>query len=155
MPPIVRGAACVLVVGSLARESVLARGADPARIGVFANTIDVAAFGDGTTRSPRRGELRAEIGLGADDVVVLSVARLAPEKGLDALVRAVAAAGDPRLVLVVAGAGPSGERLETSPARAVSASSFFRTSSGSGSPSATSSRTSSRCSRRTSRGAWS
>ncbi len=60
---------------------------------------------------PRRDAFRAEIGLGADDVVVLSVARLAPEKGLDTLVRAVAAADDPRLVLVVAGAGPERERL--------------------------------------------
>ena len=36
---------------------------------------------------------------------MLSVARLAPEKGLDALVRAVAAAEDARLLLVVAGEG--------------------------------------------------
>ena len=66
----------------------------------------------GSTRSSRGGApFRAEIGLGADDVVVLSVARLALEKGLDTLVRAVAAADDPRLVLVVAGAGPERERL--------------------------------------------
>ena len=49
--------------------------------------------------------------LGPDDVVVLSVARLAPEKGLDVLVRAAAEAGDPRLLVVVAGAGPERERL--------------------------------------------
>ena len=46
------------------------------------------------------------LGAVQDDVVVLSVARLAPEKGLDVLVRAVAEAGDPRLLLVVAGDGP-------------------------------------------------
>ena len=112
VPSMVRGAAHVLVVGSLARESVLARGADPARIDVFADTVDVSAFGDRVDAlQPRRGAFRAEIGLGADDVVVLSVARLAPEKGLDTLVRAVAAAADARLVLVVAGAGPERERL--------------------------------------------
>ena len=38
--------------------------------------------------------------------MVLSVARLAREKGLDTLVRAVAAAANARLLLVVAGDGP-------------------------------------------------
>ena len=42
---------------------------------------------------------------------MLSVARLAREKGLDVLVRAVAAADDPRLLLVVAGEGPDRARL--------------------------------------------
>jgi glycosyltransferase involved in cell wall biosynthesis len=45
-------------------------------------------------------------------VVVLSVARLAPEKGLDVLVHAVAEAGDSRILLVLAGGGPERERLE-------------------------------------------
>ena len=45
--------------------------------------------------------------------MVLSVARLAPEKGLDVLVRAVAEAGDPRLVLVLTGEGGERTRLET------------------------------------------
>ena len=43
--------------------------------------------------APRRPELRSALGASPDDVVVLSVARLAPEKGLDVLVRAVAEAG--------------------------------------------------------------
>jgi glycosyltransferase involved in cell wall biosynthesis len=113
VPAIVRGAAHVLVVGTLARESMLARGADPGRIDVFADTIDVGAFGErADALAPRRLELRAEAGLGPDDVAVLSVARLAPEKGLDTLVRAVAVANDPRLVLLVAGSGPERARLE-------------------------------------------
>ena len=112
VPAVVRGAAHVLVVGTLARESMLARGADPARIDVFADTVDVAAFGErADALAPRRDELRREAGVGPDDVAVLSVARLSPEKGLDTLVRAVAAAGDPRLVLVLAGGGPERKRL--------------------------------------------
>ena len=43
---------------------------------------------------------------------MLSVARLVPEKGLDTLIRAVAAADDRRLVLVLAGDGPEREELE-------------------------------------------
>ena len=113
VPAIVRGAAHVLVVGTLARESMLARGADPERIDVFADTIDVRGFGArADALAPRREELRAEAGLAPDDVAVLSVARLAPEKGLDTLVRAVAAAVDRRLVLLLAGGGPERARLE-------------------------------------------
>ncbi len=114
VPPIVRGASGVLVTGTLARRSMVARGASPERVRVFANTIDVEAFGERADRlAARRPELREELGASRDDVVVLSVARLVPEKGLDVLVRAAAATGDPRLVLVLAGAGPERERLET------------------------------------------
>lgn len=110
--PVVAGAAHVLVVGSLARESVVARGADPARVSVFANTIDVEEFGSAAERlAPQRETLRAELGLGRDDVAILCVARLSLEKALDTLVRAVAAADDPRLVLVLVGGGPERERL--------------------------------------------
>ena len=113
VPAVVRGAAHVLVVGTLARESMLARGADPERIGVFADTIDVRAFAaQADVLASRRDELRHEAGLGPADVAVLSVARLSPEKGLDTLIRAVAAAGDPRVVLVLAGGGPERRRLE-------------------------------------------
>jgi glycosyltransferase involved in cell wall biosynthesis len=60
------------------------------------------------------GELRAGLGLAPDACVVLSVARLAPVKGLDVLVEAVARARQtrPRLVLVVAGEGPERPGLE-------------------------------------------
>ena len=69
------------------------------------------------SRRPRRSRgaaatLRAGIGLDADDVAVLSVARLAPEKGLDLLVSAVARAERPRLHLVLAGHGPERAVLE-------------------------------------------
>ncbi len=112
VPPILRGAVEILVVGTLARESMLARGVDPERISLFADTIDAGAFAAEADRlSPRRDELRAEAGLGSDDVAVLSIARLAPEKGLDTLVRAVAAAGDHRLVLVLAGSGAERDPL--------------------------------------------
>jgi glycosyltransferase involved in cell wall biosynthesis len=107
VPPIVERAAGLLVTGTLARDSMIARGAHPERVRVFANTVDVERFGarvDGL--APTRPELRRALGANVDDVVVLSVARLAPEKGLDDLVQAAARAGDSRLLLVVAGEGP-------------------------------------------------
>ena len=112
VPRIVRGASGALVTGTLARHSMVSRGAPPERVRVFANTIDVEGFGERADRlSARRAELREELRAGPDDVVVLSVARLVPEKGLDVLVHAVAEAGDPRLLLVLAGDGPDRELL--------------------------------------------
>jgi glycosyltransferase involved in cell wall biosynthesis len=114
VPPVVRGAAGVLVTGTLARRSMVERGAAADRVHVFANTVDVAGFGERADRlAARRPELRRALGASAEDVVVLSVARLAPEKGHDVLVRAVAAAGDPRLLLVLVGEGAERSHLET------------------------------------------
>ena len=120
VPPIVERAAGLLVTGTLARDSMIARGAHPERVRVFANTIDVEDFGEQADRlAGRRAEVRRTLEAEPEDVVVLSVARLAPEKGLDVLVRAVAAADDPRLVLVVAGEGPERARLSEARRRAV------------------------------------
>jgi glycosyltransferase involved in cell wall biosynthesis len=84
VPPIVRGASSVLVVGSAARESVIARGARPERVRVFANTVDV----------PRWIERAQDITKTSHDgVVVLSVGRDAPDKAFDVLERASDAAG--------------------------------------------------------------
>ena len=106
VPRLVRGAASVLVVGSLARASMVAHGAAPAAIRVFANTIDIEEWG-GRARRLRasRAAGRHALGLLEDDVAVLSVARLVPEKGLATLVAAVARARNERLVLLLAGEG--------------------------------------------------
>jgi glycosyltransferase involved in cell wall biosynthesis len=113
VPRIVRGAAGVLVVGSLARESVVSHGADPARVRVFANTVDVGALAVRANElAARRPELRWALGLVEADLAVLTVARLAPEKGHDTLLRAVAAAGEARLCTVLVGDGPERGRLQ-------------------------------------------
>jgi glycosyltransferase involved in cell wall biosynthesis len=113
VPPIVRGAASVLVVGWLARESVLSLGAVSERIRVFENTVDVSAFSDRARMSAsRRQSLRAGFDLSASDFVVVSVARLAPEKGLDTLIQAGARLREKGLVLLLVGDGPERERLE-------------------------------------------
>jgi len=112
VPPIVERAAGLLVTGTLARDSMIVRGAHPERVRIFANTIDVGAFGDRADRlAAGRPELRHALGAGHEDVLVLSVARLAREKGLDVLLRAVAAADERRLMLVVAGDGPERKAL--------------------------------------------
>jgi glycosyltransferase involved in cell wall biosynthesis len=113
VPRLVRGAANVLVVGSAARESVIARGARPEDVRIFANTVDLAAWSDrAATLALGRDELRAETDFSPDDIVVLSVGRLVPEKGMDTLVRAAAATGDRRVRVVLAGGGSGGPGLE-------------------------------------------
>jgi glycosyltransferase involved in cell wall biosynthesis len=112
VPTVVDGAAEVLVVGTLARESMRARGVDDDRIAVVANTIDVGRFvREADALASRREALRGEAGVSEQDVAVLSVARLAPEKGLDTLLRATAWADDPRLVVLLAGSGPQRDPL--------------------------------------------
>jgi glycosyltransferase involved in cell wall biosynthesis len=103
VPGLLRGAAGVLVVGTAARESVVARGARPDRVRVFANTIDVERWSDRVEQLSRRHD--------DEDLIVLSVARLAPEKGLDVLVRAIGETGEERIRLVLAGDGPERSRL--------------------------------------------
>ena len=113
VPTTVRNAAEVFVVGTLARESMLARGVDPDRISLFADTIDPERFGAEADRlRVRREPLRAEAGLAPEEIAVLSVARLAPEKGHDTLIAAAALLADPRVVVLLAGGGPERERLE-------------------------------------------
>jgi glycosyltransferase involved in cell wall biosynthesis len=113
VPPFFRHAAGVLVVGALSRASGLAYGVDPDRVHLFANTVDVESWGEqADLLAAQRPDLRRRLGIEDDDVVVLSVARLVEEKRPDALVRAVAAAADPRLVLMVVGEGPERAALE-------------------------------------------
>lgn len=113
VPPAVRSASGILVVGSLARDSVVALGADPERVRVFANTVDVERYRQEAERlAPRRAGLREAFGVDEQDLAVLTVARLAPEKGHETLLRAVAAAHDPRLRVVLVGDGPERARLE-------------------------------------------
>jgi glycosyltransferase involved in cell wall biosynthesis len=113
VPRVLRSAAGALALGTASRDSLVERGAPRERIRVFANTIDVPAWQERHSKlARRRSELRTELGAGVDDVVLLSVARLGPEKGLDALVRGIAAAGNPKLLLVIAGDGPERRQIE-------------------------------------------
>lgn len=60
----------------------------------------------------RRAEVRAELGLEDDDVVVLMVARLSRQKAHEVMLDALARAAHPRLRLVVVGDGARREELE-------------------------------------------
>jgi glycosyltransferase involved in cell wall biosynthesis len=102
----------VVGVGAAVRRTLIDSGGIPAdRVGVIHNGIDVAAFRGG--REPREA-VRAEIGVGAGDFVLLQVARLDPLKdhltALRTVERVVHDRPDARLVLV--GEGPERAPVE-------------------------------------------
>jgi glycosyltransferase involved in cell wall biosynthesis len=100
--------AVTTVCAAAARRSFL----DPVRgklLGVVPNGVPLPDLGD---RPRVRAEVRAELGIPAGDVVVLSVGRLAEDKGLGDLARAAALLGpEPAWRLLVAGSGPDEGRL--------------------------------------------
>ncbi|MDA2914315.1 glycosyltransferase, partial [Acidobacteriia bacterium AH_259_A11_L15] len=61
---------------------------------------------------PRRADLRRELGLPAEAVVLLYAGRLAPEKGLDNLLQALHRLAAPGVWLLLAGEGRSRKALE-------------------------------------------
>src|SRR5262249_58562612 len=102
-----------LAGAALGSRSIEARGVADDRTRVFAVTVDVEAWGEHAHQlARRRQELRESLGAADGDVVVLSVARLAAEKGLDVLIQAVAAARGERLRVLGAGSGCEPDRLE-------------------------------------------
>lgn len=79
--------------------------------GVVPNALDAAAYAEGA----RVASFRDELGLGPDDMLVASVGRLVPEKGVDALLEAarIIAAGEAteigrgrKCLFAFAGSGP-------------------------------------------------
>jgi glycosyltransferase involved in cell wall biosynthesis len=101
-------AARVIAVSESARAAYLAGGAAPERVVVVHNGIL------GRAEPGAGGRVRAELGLGAGDLVVAMVSALRPEKGHDVALDAVRASLErfPALRLVVVGDGPLRPWLE-------------------------------------------
>jgi glycosyltransferase involved in cell wall biosynthesis len=79
---VARGAAAVAVASERERDAVLAGSIDPTRVHVRGNGFpdpDVGA---------RNGDLRTQLGIGADEPLVLYVGRIASGKGIEHLVEA-------------------------------------------------------------------
>jgi phosphatidyl-myo-inositol dimannoside synthase len=56
--------------------------------------------------------IKKDLSLSANDFVVLSVSTLAPRKGLDYLIKAIASLSDPNVKLILVGRGPEQKKLE-------------------------------------------
>ncbi|WP_431902846.1 glycosyltransferase [Nonomuraea sp. bgisy101] len=101
-----------VAVSRAVADRLVAWGIPRSRIVVIANGIDGAAFG----YDPRlRQRTRAALGLPMDTFVVGGVGRLEHGKRFDLLIEAMKSAGDaedPRMVLLLVGAGSLRRRLE-------------------------------------------
>jgi L-malate glycosyltransferase len=102
----------VIGVGAAVRDALITNEGIPApRVGVIYNGIDPARF---QNQGHDRLEVRKELGIGADDLMILQVARLdylkdhaTAVRALGRLVRTV-----PHARLVLVGDGPERERIE-------------------------------------------
>lgn len=114
LPPLFRGAAAGLAVGSAAARYLAAYGMPPERIRIVPNTVDVAEYGRLARQARADAEaLRARRGLPAS--YVLFAGRLVEAKGLPELIEARRLLGAAAPALIVAGEGPLAPDLEREP----------------------------------------
>jgi glycosyltransferase involved in cell wall biosynthesis len=99
----------VTVSGRLRDELAHFEGIDANRIRVIRNGVEEPPAPD----LAGRARIRAEIGVGVDEGLVLAAGRLSPEKGFDVLVRAAAILGSSHRParFAIAGTGPEREAL--------------------------------------------
>lgn len=97
-----------IAVSSFVKEKMVEYGADPERITVIPNGVDVETFVPG---DPAAG--RAELDLPQDAYLILFSGNLIPRKGVDVLLQAFAqaAGGRDRAHLAIVGDGPERESL--------------------------------------------
>ena len=101
----------IVVVSNATGNYVLSLGADPEKIRVLHNGVDVNRF------RPLNGikdEMRKKLGISKDSSVVLTVRRLVYKNGIDTLIESAKKAikKNPRLVFLVVGKGPDFEKVK-------------------------------------------
>ncbi len=98
----------LVCVSARAEQQALSEGIDPEKISVIFNGVRPVETDPGL-----RSEVRRELGLTDQDVMILNVGRLVPEKAQQHLVTAASRlADDSRLHFFIAGEGPCREGLE-------------------------------------------
>ncbi|HET8587752.1 MAG TPA: glycosyltransferase family 4 protein [Candidatus Limnocylindria bacterium] len=106
-----RLADAALIAGDESAAAYRAAGMPDDRLFHYHFPVDLERFHPATAEE--RAESRAAFGLPTEAVVVVSISRLTPEKGLDVLVDVVGdLQGTPRRVLAIGGDGPQREVLE-------------------------------------------
>ena len=109
---VLRGASLVIAAGDYALAEAERCAGRPLRSVVIPPGVDTARFQP--LSKTERLEARAVLGIEEDDVVVASVNRLVPRKGMDLLIEAVTKASQerPSLRLMIGGSGRSFEALQ-------------------------------------------
>ena len=106
---VIKKADKIIVVSNATKNYVLSLGADPEKIEVMHNGVDLQRF---RLLSGIKHEMREKLGIPEDACVALTVRRLVYKNGIDTLIESanIAIKKNPRLVFVVVGKGPdSGE----------------------------------------------
>jgi glycosyltransferase involved in cell wall biosynthesis len=95
----------IIVVSNATRNYVLSLGADPEKIEVLHNGVDLNRF---RPLTEMRDEMKKKLEIPQDSIVVLTVRRLVYKNGIDTLIESaeIAIKKNPKLVFVVVGKGP-------------------------------------------------
>jgi glycosyltransferase involved in cell wall biosynthesis len=101
----------IIAVSNATKNYVLSLGADPEKIEVLHNGVDINRF------KPLTGvkdEMRKKLGIFKDASVVLTVRRLVYKNGIDTLIKSakIAVKKNPKLVFITVGKGPDFEEVE-------------------------------------------
>jgi glycosyltransferase involved in cell wall biosynthesis len=101
----------IVVVSNATGNYVLSLGADPEKIRVLHNGVDVNRF---RPLTGVKDEMRKKLGISKDSSVVLTVRRLVYKNGIDTLIESAKKAikKNPRLVFLVVGKGPDFEKIK-------------------------------------------
>ena len=101
----------IIVVSNATKKYVLSLGADPGKIEVLHNGVDIERF------KPLPGvkeHMKKKLGISKDERVVLTVRRLVYKNGIDTLLESaeIAVKKSSKLVFVVVGKGPDFEKIK-------------------------------------------
>jgi glycosyltransferase involved in cell wall biosynthesis len=101
----------IIVVSNATRNYVLGLGADPEKIRVLHNGVDLKRF---RPLSGVKEELRKKLGIPQDASVVLTVRRLVYKNGIDTLIESakIAIKKNQKLVFIAVGKGPDFEEVK-------------------------------------------
>jgi glycosyltransferase involved in cell wall biosynthesis len=101
----------IIVVSNATKNYVLSLGADPEKIEVLHNGVDLNRF---RPLTGVKDEMRKKLGIRQDASVVLTVRRLVYKNGIDTLLESakLAVKKNPKLVFVVVGKGPDLEEVK-------------------------------------------
>ena len=101
----------IIVVSNATRDYVLSLGADPEKIEVLHNGVDLDRF---KPLSGAKEKMRRKLGISESACIVLTVRRLVYKNGIDTLLESaeIAARNNPKLVFVIIGKGPDFEEVK-------------------------------------------
>jgi glycosyltransferase involved in cell wall biosynthesis len=101
----------IIVVSNATKNYVLSLGADPTKIEVLHNGVDLHRF---KPLPEVKGEMRKRLGIDETAFVVLTVRRLVYKNGIDTLLESaeIAVKKNPNLVFVAVGKGPDFEEVQ-------------------------------------------